>query len=197
MPAKASAWLMMFLLVGVHIRCCGNGYLGFRPYGGSPFPNAGVPAQRKGNPKGFALTSGPLAKARGSFAPESIRGIDSGLLRCTSFRCPPRMNPCTQPPDGLSRSRTALELTLIVLSGEKQGRWGLCFCFSVGASLLAIAIYQTQLILRMYPNPCGSWLASDDGGTFNGNVGCDPKSQAQKRGLSSPCGHALRNANPQ
>ena len=41
---------------------------------------------------------------------------------------------------------------------------------SVGASLLAIAIYQAQLILRMYPNPCGSWLASDDGGTFSTDV---------------------------
>ena len=110
-----------------HIRCCCDGFLRFRPYGGSPFPDAGVPAQRKGNPKGFALTFGPLAGARGSFAPGSIRGIDFGLLRCTSFRCSPRMNPCTQPPDGPSRSRAALELTLIVLSGEERCGW-IWFC---------------------------------------------------------------------
>ncbi|CEL30381.1 hypothetical protein SRM1_03739 [Pseudomonas fluorescens] len=26
---------------------------------------------------------------------------------------------------------------------------------------MAIAIYQAQFILRMYPNPCGSWPASE------------------------------------
>ena len=83
--------------------------------------------RRKSNQKGSALTFGPLAGARGSFAPGSIRGIDSGLLRCTSFRCLPRMNPYTQPADGPFRSRStaALELTLIVLSGVAAPRaWG-------------------------------------------------------------------------
>jgi len=56
-----------------HILCCGEGYLGFRPYGRSPFPNAGVPAQRKGNPKGFAPAYGPLAGARGTFVTGPIR----------------------------------------------------------------------------------------------------------------------------
>ncbi|NYH07307.1 hypothetical protein GGI52_000350 [Pseudomonas moraviensis] len=60
-------------VVCVYIRCCGNGFLGFRPYGESPFPNAGVPAQRKGNPKGFTLTYGPRCGS-GSFAPGLIRG---------------------------------------------------------------------------------------------------------------------------
>ena len=42
----------------VYIRCCGNGDLWFRPYGESPFTNAGVPAQQKGNPKRSPLTYG-------------------------------------------------------------------------------------------------------------------------------------------
>ena len=58
--------------------------------------------------------------------------IAYGLLRCTSSRCVwlrqtalrahPRMNPSTQPADGAcaSRSSAAAELTLILLSGEKQ-----------------------------------------------------------------------------
>ncbi|AKA26880.1 hypothetical protein PCL1606_54350 [Pseudomonas chlororaphis] len=30
----------LLILDGVHIRCCGNGHLWFRPYGGSLFTNA-------------------------------------------------------------------------------------------------------------------------------------------------------------
>ena len=33
--------------VCVHIHCCGYGHLGFRPYGGSLWKRAGVPAQPK------------------------------------------------------------------------------------------------------------------------------------------------------
>jgi hypothetical protein len=33
------AVFLLFFYWG-HIRCCGNGFLGFRPYGGSLFPNA-------------------------------------------------------------------------------------------------------------------------------------------------------------
>jgi hypothetical protein len=88
---------------------------------------------KKVSKKTLAPTFGPLAEARGSFAPGSIRGgIASGLLRCTSSRCvrlrrtvatlPPRMNPSPQPPDVAreSRSRAAAELTLILLSGEER-----------------------------------------------------------------------------
>ena len=32
--------LVFIWALGVHIRCCGNGCLGFRPYGGSLFPDA-------------------------------------------------------------------------------------------------------------------------------------------------------------
>ena len=35
--AYASGRVGLLAIDGVHIRCCGNGYLGFRPYGGSLF----------------------------------------------------------------------------------------------------------------------------------------------------------------
>ena len=57
----------------VYIRCCGNGFLGFRPYGGSLFPNARNAGPEKSNQKGFTLTYGPRCGS-GSFAPGSIRG---------------------------------------------------------------------------------------------------------------------------
>ncbi|RBL70525.1 hypothetical protein C3E98_015845 [Pseudomonas sp. MWU13-2625] len=72
------------------------------------------------------------------------------------------MNPSTQPADGAgtARSRAAAELALILLSGEKHV---VGFCFSVGASLLAMAALQpTNFQLNAF-NPCGSWLASDGG----------------------------------
>ena len=111
----------------------------------SPLRRVTFSRRRKSNPKGFALTFGPLAGARGSFAPGSIRGIDSGLLRCTSFRCLPRMNPYTQPADGPFRSRStaALELTLIVLSGVAAPRaWGANI--TVGAGLPAMGADSRQ-----------------------------------------------------
>jgi len=37
-----------------HIRCCGNGFLGFRPYGGSLFPNA-EKVTKKAGPQRTAL----------------------------------------------------------------------------------------------------------------------------------------------
>ncbi|SDA25170.1 hypothetical protein SAMN03159355_03084 [Pseudomonas sp. NFPP10] len=43
----AGGFVFRVLCRGVHIRCCGHGHLGFRPYGDSLFSNAGVPAQQK------------------------------------------------------------------------------------------------------------------------------------------------------
>jgi len=64
-------WADQALGFWVYIRfceCCG---LRFRPYGGSPFSNAGVPAQQKGNRKGLLLRS--ALAGSGSFAPGLIR----------------------------------------------------------------------------------------------------------------------------
>jgi hypothetical protein len=54
-----------------------------------------------------------------------------------SLRSHPRINPSTQPAEGAStaRSRAAAELTLILLSGEKQKR-----C-EVGAALLLLLLF--------------------------------------------------------
>ncbi len=94
--------------------------------------NAGVPAQPKVT-KGLAPSVRPLAKARRSFAPVSIRGhcpqvgfastyMQRVRLRRTALRATPRMNTSTQPPEGAcgSRSKAAGELTLGLLSGEER-----------------------------------------------------------------------------
>ncbi len=78
----------------------------------------------------------PLAKARGSFAPVSIRGhcppvcfattyMQRVRLRRTALRATPRMNTSTQPPEGAggSRSKAAGELTLGLMSGEKRKKY--------------------------------------------------------------------------
>ncbi|CAI9002739.1 hypothetical protein EMIT0P171_90067 [Pseudomonas sp. IT-P171] len=59
-------------------------------------------------------------------------------LRRTALRATPRMNTSTQPPEGAggSRSRAAGELTLGLMSGEKQ---------------------------KLPRVPCGSWLAGEGG----------------------------------
>jgi hypothetical protein len=121
-------------LSGVHIRCCGNGGLGFRPYGDSLFlTNASKKVSKKKARPGVR----PLAGARCSFVPAFIWGH---RLRSASLRPPldvcgfaarryapvPQMNASTQPAEGAgrskarSRSRAAGELTLGLLSGEER-----------------------------------------------------------------------------
>jgi hypothetical protein len=107
-----------------------------------------------------------------------------------SLRSHPRINPSTQPSDVArgSRSKAVLELTLIVLSGEKpkryrfagwtQSLWELacqrwwpdsrpvsCGCTRslVGVSLLAMVASQPTCFLRMYSIPCRSEPACDGG----------------------------------
>ncbi|WP_229801733.1 hypothetical protein, partial [Pseudomonas mandelii] len=89
--------------------------------------------QKKVSKKRLAPNVRPLAWARRSFAPVSIRGhcppvcfattyMQRVRLRRTALRATPRMNTSTQPPDGAggSRSRAAGELTLGLMSGENQ-----------------------------------------------------------------------------
>jgi hypothetical protein len=110
----------------VHIRFCGNGGLGFRPYGESLWQTP----QRNQRSRPSVR---PLAEARRSFVPVSIWGhrLRSASLRppldvfdCVERRCAPtpQMNTSTQPAEGAggSRSRAAGELTLGLLSGEKR-----------------------------------------------------------------------------
>ncbi|WP_223543942.1 hypothetical protein, partial [Pseudomonas sp. BF-B-28] len=81
-------------------------------------------------------------------------------LRRTALRANPRINPSTQPAEGAggSRSKAAGELTLGLMSGEKRLCTPICFCSSVGASLLAKAVCQPTEILQMYSIPVGASL---------------------------------------
>ena len=95
-------------------------------------------------PKVWAPAFGPSLRLGVPSLRDSSGGIASGLLRCTSSRCVwlrqtalrahPRMNPSTQPAEGAGTSRALLELTLIVLSGERRKAESRkqkadCFCF--------------------------------------------------------------------
>ena len=127
-------------------------------------------------PKSLAPYVRPLAEARGSFAPAFIRGhrppvgFAGTYMRCvrlrrTALRANPRINTSTQPAEGAggSRSKAAGELTLGLMSGEERLCTPICFCSSVGASLLAMAACQPTNFSKMHTIPCGSGLAREEG----------------------------------
>ena len=109
-PARDGGLTADLSLVGVHIHSCGNGHLGFRPYGGSlgkapsnqgllplsfgPSPRLRVPSLR-------SCSVGP--------PPSAIHG------RGRLTRHPCRVAHCAEPPLGLSRGRAP----------QKQKRGGL------------------------------------------------------------------------
>ncbi|VVP82033.1 hypothetical protein PS925_00591 [Pseudomonas fluorescens] len=110
----------------VNIRCCGNGGLGFRPYGGSLFPDAEKVTKK-------ACSCVRPARWGSGF----LRcGIDPGAASPVCFAAPTpavfgcakrslcshaRINPSTQPSDVARGSRSrAGELTLGLLSGEER-----------------------------------------------------------------------------
>ncbi len=117
----------------VYIRffgCCG---LGFRPYGGSLFPDAEKVTKK-------ACSYVRPARWGSGFLHYGIDpgGIAYGLLRCTYSRCVrlrrtslrsfPRINPSAQPSDVARGSKSkAGELTLGLLSGEELGALGFGF----------------------------------------------------------------------
>ncbi len=94
--------------------------------GGFAFTATPFGKRPKGS-KGLGPGVRPLAGARGSFAPEFIRGhrLRFAALHLLSMCSTasngaarqPRMNPSTQPAEGAGTSKAVLELTLIVLSG--------------------------------------------------------------------------------
>jgi hypothetical protein len=120
----------------VYIRCCGNGHLGFRPYGDSLF----LQTPKKSKQKNACSYVRPARWGSGSLR----SGLHPGAAPTVCFAAPPlavfgcakrslrshpRMNPSTQPSDVArgSRSKAAAELALILLSGGKAcGR--LVFC---------------------------------------------------------------------
>ena len=156
----------MLLRFWVYIRCCGNGCLGFRPYGGSLLTNASK------------VTKNACSCVRPArWGSGSLRcGIDPGAAPPVCFAAPPlavfgfakrslrshtRINPCTQPSDvargSRSRSRAAAELTLILLSGEERSGAApfflLLFC---GSEPAREGNLTDNLTLADAHNPCGS-----------------------------------------
>jgi hypothetical protein len=128
----------------VNIHSWGNGGLGFRPYGGSPFPNAekvtqkACPSVRPARWGSGFLRSGihPGASPPVCFAAPPL---DAFGCAKRSLRSHPRINPSTQPADGACESRSrAGELTLGLMANTA----------TVGVSLLAMAICQA-LVLRL------------------------------------------------
>jgi hypothetical protein len=118
--------LMWFDRFGGHIRCFGNGGLGFRPYGDSLF----LQTPKKSKQKNACSYVRPARWGSGFLR----CGIDPGAASTVCFAAPPlavfgcakrslrshpRINPSTQPSDVArgSRSKAVLELALIVLSG--------------------------------------------------------------------------------
>ncbi len=109
-------------------------YYGFALTATHFFSNA-----KKSKQKTLAPACGPLAGARGSFAPGSIRAqrlrfaslhLLLAVFGCAkrSLRSHARINPSTQPSDVARGSRSkAGELTLGLLSGEERGVVGLGF----------------------------------------------------------------------
>jgi len=122
-----------------YIRCCGNGLLRFRPYGGSPFPNAEKVTQKACScvrptrwGSGFlrcGIDPGAAPPVCFAAPPLAVFGFAK-----RSLRSHPRINPSTQPSDVArgSRSRAFGELTLGHLSGEKRVPG---FSFSCGSGL--------------------------------------------------------------
>jgi hypothetical protein len=113
----------MLFLGWVNIRFFGCGGWRFRPYGESLFQTP------KRNQKAGPLRSAPRcgsAFLRSGIHPGASPTVcfaapplDACGCAARSLRSHPRINPSTQPSDGAGRSKAVLELTLIVLSGER------------------------------------------------------------------------------
>jgi hypothetical protein len=104
--------------------------------------------------------------------------IAYGLLRCTSSRCIwLRQTVAALPPPDESlhsafRRRPWIKIKSCSRANAHPVEWGgfaawVVRTLTVGASLLAKAALQPTNPQLTPPNPCGSWLASDDGLTAN------------------------------
>ncbi len=126
-PSCGSFW--------VNIRFFGNGFLWFRPYGGSLFQTP------KSKQKAWPLRSAPRcgsAFLRSGIHPGASPTVcfaapplDACGCAARSLRSHPRINPSTQPSDGAGTSKAVLELTLIVLSGERRKATAFAFALIV------------------------------------------------------------------
>ncbi len=96
-----AAWQAAWIFEGVHIRFCGNGHLGFRPYGGSlgkAPSNQGLLPLTFGASLWLGMPS--LRSCSVGPPPSAIHG------RGRLTRHPCRVAHCAEPPLGLTRGRT-------------------------------------------------------------------------------------------
>jgi hypothetical protein len=188
-PARGGGLIADHVVLGVHIRCCGNGGWRFRPYGEALFSNA------KKVPKKACPGVRPLAGARCSFVPAFIWGH---RLRSASRRPPldvfdfverryapaPQMNASTQPAEGAGGSKSkAGELPLGLLSGEERGYTSI-YCGSWPASEDAPPADQSPADVHrtLWELACRRWRPNSQPCLF----GCDPpfKSNSKKNHLA-------------
>ncbi len=153
---------------GVHIRCCGNGCLGFRPDGRLPLANA--PKEAEVSPRRPAPRWGS-AFLRSGIPPGTL---PSGRLRFDLHAaCSTASNGATRhSPDehlhsasrrgGWIKIKAVGELTLGLMSGEGQEQMWVVLLF-VGAGLPAMAACQPTNLLPAYSFPVGAGLAREGG----------------------------------
>ncbi|SDC76894.1 hypothetical protein SAMN04490189_0490 [Pseudomonas koreensis] len=165
--------LRFFDEIWVYIRCCGHGGLGFRPDGGSLFPDAEKvtkkacscvrPARWGSGSLRCGINPGAAPTVCFAAPPPAVFGCAK-----RSLRSHPRINPSTQPSDVArgSRSKAAAELALILLSGEKRKRCA--FCPIVGGWLASDGgLTADQFPTECTRSNCGSQPAGDGGLTAN------------------------------
>ncbi|VVP67287.1 hypothetical protein PS918_00546 [Pseudomonas fluorescens] len=129
---------------GVHIHCCGNGYVWFRPDGRLPLANAGVPAQPKGS-KGLAPASGPSPRLG---VPSLRHSSGDTALRLASLHLHAA---CSTASNGAARHSPDKHR-------NEACRWGGKIKIKSRRGELTL-----DLVWRVYPIPCGSGLAREGG----------------------------------
>ncbi len=143
----------------VNIRCCGNGFLGFRPYGESPFPNAEKVTEKACSCVRPARWGSGFLRCGidpGASPPVCFAAPPLDVFGCAkrSLRSHPRINPSSQPSDvarvSRSRSRASPELALIVLSGERRRRCAVCA--ECGVRCFALAFLWERACSRRRPD---------------------------------------------
>ncbi len=159
----------MLGVVGVYIRFFGDGGLGFRPYGGSLFPDAEKVTKKACSYVRPARWGSGFLRCGidpGAASPVCFAAPTPAVFGCAkrSLRSHARINPSTQPSDVARGSRSrAGELTLGLLSGEERGcsalgLWWICphpspLPEGEGADLCAFQSMSSTLIARRRISP--------------------------------------------
>ncbi len=159
--------------VCVHIRCCGNGHLGFRPYGGSLWKSAKVSK---------ALLPHHSVPRLGSACPQSgiapwARRDRPSMAVSRLPRHPCRGAHCAIPAcghrglTGRLRSRSKARS-----KAEQQQCQSAKLPSPVGAGLPAMTVYQSINLLADLPPSQASQLPQGDRARLDDQVGCQAAS---------------------